>query len=526
MSYMFYYANRFNTSLSEWDVLSVVDMKYMFAWANQFSSDLSRWRGVAASNPQSGMFDGAYAFTSRYSCMTSYDGPANTCSLIPLTNDNFQSSISSCLSSSSDGMCVSSPYGVMPSWNTSLVTYMGSAFSNVNSYSYGVVIDLSSWDVSSVTYMGSMFANTYLNFDVSSWDVSKVTDMSYMFQYAYYFNSDLSKWDVSSVTNMNSMFYNAYNFNSDISKWDVSSVYSWGMEYMFYYASAFNHDVSGWTGPAAENSQYNMFYGATAFIDKYLCAEVHRNWNYGSVMPSNCTTQNSTWVSPSPPPPSSFPPPSPHPPAPPPSVTPVPLTDSTLASAVESCLSEDYRYGMCTDFGFESGYGTMPYWDVSQVTQMNSTFEYKYSFNGFLHRWDVSNVKNMTRMFYYADSFNSNISTWDVSSVVDMSNMFQYAYNFNGDISAWDVSSVVDMSYMFSSANRFNTSLSEWDVLSVVDMKYMFAYAYQFSGDVSSWTGSAATSAQTNMFYGSTAFQVTFNCTDANNGPPSSCVQV
>jgi len=161
MSYMFYSANRFNTSLSEWDVLSVVDMKYMFSNAYQFSSDVSRWRGVAASNPQSGMFDGAYSFTSRYSCLTSYDGPANTCSLIPLTNNNFQSSISSCLSSSANGMCVSSPYGVMSSWNTSLVTNMGNAFSDVTSYSYGVVIDLSSWDVSSVTYMGSMFWNMY-----------------------------------------------------------------------------------------------------------------------------------------------------------------------------------------------------------------------------------------------------------------------------------------------------------------------------------------------------------------------------
>ena len=82
------------------------------------------------------------------------------------------------------------------------------------------------------------------------------------------------------------------------------------------------------------------------------------------------------------------------------------------------------------------------------------------------------------------------------------------------------------MSSMFYYAYKFNTSLSEWDVSSVVDMKYMFAYAYQFSGDVSSWTGSAATSAQTNMFYGSTAFQVAFTCTDANNGPPSSCVHV
>ena len=505
MSYMFNYASMFNTSLSTWDVLSVVDMKYMFSGASKFNSDVSRWRGVAASNPQSGMFDNAYAFTSKYACLTSYDGPANTCSLIPLTNNNFQNSISNCLSSSSDGMCVSSPYGVMSSWNTSLVTNMANGFSNSYSYNYGF-IDLSSWDVSSVTSMSYMFSNLYYrNVEVSSWDVSKVTDMAYMFLYAYEFNSDLSKWDVSSVTNMYGMFYNAYRFNSDISKWDVSSVYSLGP--MFYYAYAFNHDVSGWRGAAAESSQSNMFYGATAFIDKYLCAEVHRNWNYGSVMPSNCTTQNSTWVSPSPPPPSSSPPPSPpppsppppYPPAPPPSVTPVPLTDSTLASAVQSCLNEDYRYGMCTDFGFESGYGTMPYWDVSQVTQMNNTFEWRSSFNGFLDRWDVSNVKNMTRMFYYAMNFNMDLSTWDVSSVVDMSYMFYYAYNFN-------------------------TSLSTWDVSSVKDMSYMFSYAYQFSRDVSSWTGPAATTPQTNMFLGATAFQVAFTCTSSDNGPSSSCV--
>jgi len=116
-----------------------------------------------------------------------------------------------------------------------------------------------------------------------------------------------------------------------------------------------------------------------------------------------------------------------------------------------------------------------------------------------LDRWDVSNVKNMTRMFYYASSFNMDLSTWDVSSVVDMSYMFYYATNFNMDLSTWDVSSVKDMSYMFS-------------------------YAYQFSRDVSSWTGPAATTPQTNMFLGATAFQAAFTCTSSDNGPSSSCV--
>jgi hypothetical protein len=95
---------------------------------------------------------------------------------------------------------------------------------------------------------------------------------------------------------------------------------------------------------------------------------------------------------------------------------------------------------------------------------------------------------------------------------------------FNGDLSTWDVSSVVDMSYMFNYASTFNTSLSTWDVSSVKDMSYMFSYAYQFSRDVSSWTGPAATTPQTNMFLGATAFQVAFTCTSSDNGPSSSCV--
>ena len=275
-------------------------------------------------------------------------------------------------------------------------------------------------------------------------------------------------------------------FNADISRWNVSSVSSWGMESMFSYASSFNRDVSGWRGYAANYPQYNIFFGATAFIDKYLCAEVNRNWNSGYAQPSNCTRLNTTWVTPPPPPPfspsppplpsvpSSPPPPPSSPPAPPPSVAAVPLNDTTLASAVSSCLNDDYEYGMCTDFGLESGYGTMPYWDVSQVTQMNNTFEYRYSFNGYLHRWNVANVKNMTRMFNNANNFNGDISTWDVSSVVDMS--------------------------------------------------YMFAYAYQFSGDVSMWRGVAASNPQSGMFYFANTFQSAFNCTDLVKGPPNSCV--
>ena len=51
----------------------------------------------------------------------------------------------------------------------------------------------------------------------------------------------------------------------------------------------------------------------------------------------------------------------------------------------------------------------------------------------------------------------------------------------------------------------------------------MFYSASAFNHDISSWTGTAATTAQTDMFLGATAFQAKFTCTDAVTGPAYSC---
>ena len=52
----------------------------------------------------------------------------------------------------------------------------------------------------------------------------------------------------------------------------------------------------------------------------------------------------------------------------------------------------------------------------------------------------------------------------------------------------------------------------------------MFSSASAFNHDISSWTGSAATTAQTDMFTSASAFQAKFTCTDAVTGPARSCV--
>ena len=50
----------------------------------------------------------------------------------------------------------------------------------------------------------------------------------------------------------------------------------------------------------------------------------------------------------------------------------------------------------------------------------------------------------MTQMFYNADRFNQPIGNWDVSNVTNMASMFEWAISFNQDISQWNVKKVKD----------------------------------------------------------------------------------
>ncbi|MDA7759811.1 BspA family leucine-rich repeat surface protein [Amylibacter sp.] len=186
---------------------------------------------------------------------------------------------------------------------------------------------------------------------------------------------------------------------------------------------------------------------------------------------------------------------------------PVALNDSTFISAIQSCLNEEPVTGLCTTYGDSTGYGVMPAWDTSQITDATQAFYNYSSFNGDISQWDVSSVKEFGSTFWKTTNFNQDISSWDVSSATKMKNMFREANAFNQDISTWDVSSVTDMDNMFLDNTGFNNggvSLNWSDTSSVTNMARMFEDS-SFNQDISSWNTSSVTT-MAKMFMGASSF--------------------
>ncbi|CAL6429352.1 unnamed protein product [Bathycoccus prasinos] len=468
-------ASAFNQDIGSWNTAQVTTMRSMFNSASAFNQDIGSWNTAQRRRRKLEMFLDATAFQAKFTCTNAVTGPPNSCTCTKCIPDaSWHAFVADCLAEAPDtGECTEwasgKPYGTMPNWDTSLVTDMsgypnGIGFGEKNMFNG----DITNWDTSRVTNMFAMFEKaSAFNQPIGNWDVSHVTSMVSMFLDASSFNQPIGSWDTSKVTDMYAMFESVASFNQDITNWDVSQVTS--MERMFYECSSFDQDVSVWTGVASTTAQTDMFYAATSFRTKFACA----NANDG---PANTCT------------------------------LPEPILDANWHAYVAECLAIAPVDGMCTSWDKYGAHGAMPNWDVSLVTDMSGYTE-------------ISSYKG----FGGKSTFNADISKWNTGKVTSMRSTFNRASAFNQDIGSWNTAQVTTMRSMFNSASAFNQDIGSWNTAQVTDMIRTFISASAFNHDISSWTGSAATSAQTEMFLDATAFQAKFTCTNAVTGPPNSC---
>ena len=265
--------------------------------------------------------------------------------------------------------------------------------------------------------------------EMPDWDVSLVTSMSELFNGKGQFNADISRWDTSSVTTMYMMFYRAYAFNQHLSRWDVSSVTY--MRYMFYDANAFNKMPVGWDTSKVTDS-YWIFYSAAAWYARFegggddtlpgggwtrkdnacdaslppvngdvgTCTDTlvsgtscvpECDAGYVRQGVTSCTNRVLTEVA----------------------TCGSPFTDrAELKAAVDACVGDR----LCEM--------TMPYWDVSRVTDMSFLFQGKTQFNVDIGQWEMSQVTDAQGMFHGASSFYQNIKGWTLANNANTTGMF------------------------------------------------------------------------------------------------------
>ena len=348
MGTMFYWAKNFNQPIGTWDTSKVKDMNQMFSQAKTFNQNLSSWDVSKVENMR-GMFNWAEQF----------DGDISTWNTSEVTN---------MAGMFGNAKNFNQPIG---NWNTSKVTTMASMFYYAHKFNQPI----GNWNTSNVTNMQSTFHwATVFNQPIGNWNTSKVTDMSFMFHVARDFNQPIGNWDTSKVTTMNSMFRWAVNFDQPIGNWDTSKVIN--MLMMFHWALNFDQPIGNWNTSKVTTMQA-MFQWAPKFNQPI------GNWDTSKV--------------------------------------------TTMKAMFNNAANFNQPIGS---------------WITSKVTDMWGMFWGAKNFDQPIGNWDTSKVTNMGWVFSDAIKFNADISSWNTSKVTSMWLMFNRASSFTHDISNWDFSQI------------------------------------------------------------------------------------
>lgn len=231
----------YNSSINDWDVSHITNMRLLFQQCDAFNQDLNNWDTSLVTDMEQ-VFFGCAIFN-----------------------------------------------GNIDNWNTSSVITFDEMFRFTGAFNR----DISGWNVSSCQIFFRMFANCIFNQNIGSWTTTSATNMANMFDSNTVFNQNISSWNVANVTSMAGMFNGASSFNQNIGGWTTTSLQNTSI--MFQSATVFNQNLGSWNVTSLTNAT-NMFNNITLSTTNYDALLV--GWESQSVQ-NNVTFSggNSTYTS-------------------------------------------------------------------------------------------------------------------------------------------------------------------------------------------------------------------------------------
>lgn len=335
-------------------------------------------------------------------------------------------------------------------WDVSKVTNFVAMFLNTKNFAG---IGLQNWNTKEAKDLHAMFDGAKKLGNVTlDWNTRKATDMHSMFklsQESSFEGLGLQNWYVSSVTNFRNMF-DRNTITADLSNWDMSTARS--IKYMFKDKTTVKFNLDGWDLCNILQVEQNLtdsceYYGRLPncgnlrIPDSPFCCDMTTDEQLKKTVRDQCFGR---------------------------------VRRCRFSNLNTSKIKSTKRlFDGCTKLEEQD----LSSWDVSQVTNMHTTFFNARNFKGNgIENWNTGKVTTFRSMFEGTKKLENVTLAWDTSKATTMEKMFyQSKGNFEGSgLEDWDVSSVTNFNNTFRNALNFKADLTKWDMSSVEIMDRMF----------------------------------------------------